>query len=288
MDGAYDLVTNGGDDLVVSVHKDGFLQAQRTMNVPWQDYVSVPEMVLLKPDPVGTPIDLAAAGMQVARGSVAVDASGTRRATLIFQPGTQATVAIDVGTAVLPMLTVHLTELTVGPTGPAAMTGSLPPTSAYTYAVEITVDEAPGRSVELSRPALLYVENFLGFAPGTGMPVGAYDPAVGTWRGVPNGIVLKIVSITSGAADLDIDGDGSADGAAALASLGVTDAERQTLATLYPAGQVLWRSPVPHFSSYDCNRPLRLPRDARFPGLRDPRAPGGDGVDDGCNADGAI
>ncbi len=282
------MVANGGDDLVVSIRKDGFLTAQRTVNVPWQDYVPVPDIVMLRPDPIATPIDLTTAGMQVARGSTITDASGSRRATLIFQPGTQATVTTDTGTEVLPRLTVHLTEFTEGPTGPAAMPGSLPPASAYTYALEITVDEAVGRSVELSQPALLYVENFLGFAPGTGMPVGAYDPARGAWSGIPNGIVLKILSITGGAADIDADGDGVADGAVQLTGLGITDLERQTLATTYTAGQTLWRSPLPHFSSFDCNRPFRLPGDARFPGLRDPRAPGGDGVDDGCHAGGSI
>jgi len=288
MDGGYDLVVNGGGDLVVVVHKDGFLPAQRTIEVPWQDYVPVPALVLIQPDSAATSIDLARAGMQVARGSTVSDASGTRRATLIFQPGTQATVATDSGTAVLPALTVRLTEFTEGPTGPAAMPGSLPPTSAYTYAVEITVDEAFGRSVELSQPALLYVENFLGFAVGTGMPVGAYDPGHGEWTGLPNGVVLELLSITGGFADLDTDGDGAADSAAQLASLGVTDLERQTLAGTYAAGQTLWRSSVPHFSSYDCNRPLRLPPGARLPGVRDPRAPGGEAVDDGCEGSGSI
>src|SRR5215510_8061056 len=114
------------------------------------------------------------------------------------------------------------------------------------------------------------------------MPVGTCDRDQGAWRGVPNGRVLKILSITGGTADLDTDGDGAADSPETLAALGVTDQERQTLATLYSAGQTLWRSPVPHFSLVDCNRPLRLPPDARFPNLRDPRAPDGQAVDDGC------
>jgi RHS repeat-associated protein len=287
-DGAYDLVTNGGGQLIVTIRKDGFLQTQRTVDVPWQDYVGVPDVVLIRPDPAATTIDLSQPGMLIARGSAVQDSAGSRRATLIFSPGTQATVETDIGTRVLGQLTIHLTEFTVGPTGPAAMPGSLPATSAYTYAVDIKVDEAMGRSVELSQPALLYVENFLGFATGTGMPVGAYDPARGVWSGIPNGIVLKILSVASGVAEIDADGDGAADTEAQLAVLGITVLERRTLAATYVAGEVLWRSPVPHFTSFDCNRPLRLPRDARFPGLRDPRAPGGEGVDDGCDADGSI
>jgi YD repeat-containing protein len=287
-DGAYDLVANGGGALVVEVRKDGFLTAQRTIDVPWQDYVLVPAIVMLQPDPAATPIDLTAAGMQVARGSTVTDASGTRRATLLFAPGTQATITDGAATTTLSTLTVHLTEFTNGPTGPAAMPGSLPPTSAYTYAVEITVDEAAGRAVQLNQPAFLYVENFLGFAPGTGIPVGAYDPDRGQWSGLPNGIILKLLGVTSGLADIDSDGDGAADSAATLAALGVSDQERQTLAGLYTAGTALWRSPIPHFSSFDCNRPFRLPGDARRPRLRDPNNPDGDDVDDNCDAGGSI
>src|SRR6185436_6167253 len=158
----------------------------------WQDYVPIPEVVLVRIDPLATPVALGGTAIEVVRGGTESDASGTRRATLLFAPGTIATVATDTGSEQLSTLTVHLTELTVGPTGPAAMPGSLPPTSAYTYALEVTVDEANGSPVELSQPALLYVENFLGFAPGTGMPVGTYDRDQGAWRGVPNGRVLKI------------------------------------------------------------------------------------------------
>ena len=39
----------------------------------------------------------------------------------------------------------------------------------------------------------------------------------------------------------------------ALAALGITTAERQTLATLYAAGTELWRVPHTHFSPYDFN-----------------------------------
>lgn len=287
-DGAYDLVANGGGDLIVVVRKPGYLEAQRTITAPWQDYVALPEIVLLQPDPAATSVDLTGPGMKVARGSVVTDASGTRRATLLFAPGTQATMAGDSGTHLLPTLTVHLTEFTVGPGGPQAMPGSLPPTSAYTYALEVTVDEAAGRTVELSQPAFLYVENFLGFAPGTGMPVGTYDRTQSKWVGHPNGIVLKILTTADGLATVDSDGDGIADDAATLAALALTDEERRSLATLYTAGQVLWRSPVPHFSTIDCNEPWNLPADARFPGLRPPRGSGSEAVDDGCKSHGSI
>jgi hypothetical protein len=169
VDGGYDLVSNGGQSLVVDIRKDGFLPSQRTVEVPWQDYVPVPDLVLLAPDPNVTTVQLTTPGMKIARGSEITDASGTRRATLLFRPETQATIPTDNGTETLSTLTLRLTELTEMP---EAMPGSLPPTSAYTYAVDVNVEEAHGRTVQLSHPAFLYVENFLGFAPGTGMPVG--------------------------------------------------------------------------------------------------------------------
>ena len=65
----------------------------------------------------------------------ATDADGTRQATLLFTAGTQATSG-DTGQP-LSSLMVHLTEYTVGEMGPQAMPAELPPTSAYTYAVEL-------------------------------------------------------------------------------------------------------------------------------------------------------
>ena len=42
----------------------------------------------------------------------------------------------------LDILAVRATEYSVGTSGPAAMPGELPPSSAYTYAVELSVDQA--------------------------------------------------------------------------------------------------------------------------------------------------
>ena len=71
-----------------------------------------------------------------------------------------------------------------------------------------------------------------------------------------------MVAVTGGLADLDIDVDGAAVHAGALAALGITDAEREKLATLYTPGQSLWRVPITHFSPFDCNWPFGPPEDA--------------------------
>src|SRR5206468_4607915 len=97
------------------------------------------------------------------------------------------------------------------------------------------------------------VENYLGFAVGTIVPDGYYDRKSGVWVPSDNGVVLRILSITNGTADIDLTGDGSPESAAALTAAGIDAAEQQKLATLYGAGQTMWRFPVTHFSPFDGN-----------------------------------
>ncbi len=94
------------------------------------------------------------------------------------------------------------------------------------------------------------MEDFLGLPVGTSVPSGYYAPSQGSWLASGNGIILKIISVTASAADVDVTGDGVADTGAALASLGISDLERQTLATVYTVGQTLWRTPMGHFTSF--------------------------------------
>ena len=57
----------------------------------------------------------------------------------------------------IPGLNVRATEYTVGGTGPKAMPALLPPLSAYTYAVEFSVDEAQAAgatTVQFSQPVV--------------------------------------------------------------------------------------------------------------------------------------
>ena len=139
------------------------------------------------------------------------------------------------------------------------MPALLPPSSAYTYAVQVTVDEAEATvgtaRIELTSPATFYVEDFLGFGPGVAVPVGMYDAASSRWVGVADGVVLRVLAGTGGLADVDTDGDGDADDAATRASLDITDDERGVLASMYAPGTVLQRARLPHFSSADLNSP---------------------------------
>ncbi len=268
-DGMFDMAVNGGARLTVHYERPGLLPARRSVDVPWQDSVWLPDVVLIARDPQVTTVDLTAAvPMQVAQGSVASDADGTRRATLLFPQGTQAhMVRADGATQPLTRLSVRATEYTVGTNGPRAMPAELPPTSGFTYAVELSVDEAAAaRQVVFSQPIPLYVENFLGFPVGGIVPAGFYDRSVNAWVPSDNGRVVQVVAIVDGRAEVDTDGDGLPD-----TGLGITDAERGQLAALYPPGQSLWRVPIPHFSPWDCNWPFGPPDDATGSGQPDPK-----------------
>jgi RHS repeat-associated protein len=254
-DGMYDMVVNGGGPLILNYVKAGRLAAQRTVNVPWQDWLVVDDLVIVERDPVGSVIDSSLNTYQAHLATPVTDGDGARRATLLFPPGTTAT---PLEGAPLGQFTVRATEYTVGPLGPKAMPAILPPTSAYTYAVELSLDGVDG-TVNFSQPVQYYLENFLGFPVGTHVPTGYYDPAKAAWIAIPDGRVVKIVAETSGVAEVDTDGDGIADNA------GLSEAERTLLASLYEPDAELWRVELSHFSWVDMNFAYGLSSGAEKP-----------------------
>jgi RHS repeat-associated protein len=244
-DGTFDMVVNGGGPLLVDFAKSTYLPVQRTANVPWHDFAVLDSIVMLQLDPQVTTVNLASQTIQVAQGTLQQDADGQRQATVLVEPGTQATMVMADGTRQpLTTMSLRLTEFTTGPTGQAAMPGTLPPSSMYTYAFQITADEAiaaGATSIELNKPTPVYVQNFLQFPAGTIVPVGALDVTKGAWVAQDNGKVIKVLNIDGGVAAVDANGDGVADSDSALTAMGLDLAERQTLAATYQPGVSLWR-----------------------------------------------
>ncbi len=277
-DGMFDLAVNGGMSLTVQYEKAGFLPVQRQASVPWQEFVLLPEIVMVGVDPLVTPVAFGAGSpVQVHQGSLQSDVDGTRRSALIFPPDTSARLVLPNGTVqAVNSLNIRATEYTVGTNGPAAMPAVLPPSSAYTYCVEFSADEAlvAGATIEFDRPVVTYVENFLGFPVGGIVPAGYYDRQQGVWVPSLNGRVIQVLGTAGGVADVDTNGDGAAD-----TLEGITDLERQRLATLYAAGQTLWRVPVTHFTPWDYNWPYAPPTDATPPNQPAPKTE--DLIDDG-------
>lgn len=255
IDGLFDMAVNGGGSLTVNYTKSGYLPVQRQIDVPWQDFTYTPDIVMIALDNEVTSINLASPSIQVARGSEMTDSDGTRRATLLFRPGTAAELVLPDGSSqALTTLTVRATEYTVGENGPMAMPAAMPADVGYTYAVELSVDEAQGtgaKRVNFNQPIPFYVDNFLGFPIGGAVPLGYYDSDRAVWVPYENGRVIKILAIHNGMAELDTDGDNVVDNDT---TLGITDDERSQLAILYPlAGKSLWRMQLTHFSTWDAN-----------------------------------
>ncbi|MDA8178745.1 MAG: PASTA domain-containing protein [Deltaproteobacteria bacterium] len=263
-DGIFDMAVNGGGPMTVDYKRGGYLSAQRQANVPWQGYVVIPDVVMVSFDNQVTAVDLSSpAPMQVARGNVVTDSDGTRQATLLVPQGTQVTMTLpDGSTRPLTAMHIRATEYTVGANGPNAMPAPLPPTTGYTYCVELSVDEAVAAGatqVSFNKTLVNYVENFIGFPVGALVPSGYYDRKKGVWVPSADGRVVKVLGVTAGLADLDVDGNGTPDNAATLASLGITDAERAQIAALYVPGTSLWRVQVTHFTPWDYNHPVGPP-----------------------------
>ena len=92
-DGMFDLAVNGGGLLTVDYQRQGYLSAQRPIDVPWQDFAFVDDAMLVRLDSQATVIDFQQPA-EVARGSVVTDQDGTRQPTLIFRQGTTATLVM--------------------------------------------------------------------------------------------------------------------------------------------------------------------------------------------------
>lgn len=270
-DGMFDLVVNGGGDLTVKYEKQGFISVQREEKVDWQQFCPLKDVVLIPYDGNVSFVDLnSPAPIQVAESGVITDADGTRRSRLFFKQGTTAVMTLpDNSTQNLTEMHIRSTEFTVGANGAETMPGVLPPTSAYTYASEYSVDEAVAlnaKDITFSQPVIQYNENFLNFPVGIDVPSGSYNEETATWIPSANGRVVKILSVANNAANLDVDGSGNPADDTQYAALGINLAERQQIAATYAINQTLWRVPVVHFTSWDSNWGFGPPDDATPPG----------------------
>lgn len=289
-DGQVYLALNGGQTYTLNYAKDGFLPVQRQVTAPWQQWEIADDVVLVHADDQSTQVDFSQAlsADVVHQADPVTDSDGTRQATVVLPEGTEATMNMpDGSTQPLGQATIRATEFTVGQTGTDAMPATLPTTSAYTYAAEYSIDEAMAagaESVEFSQPVLAYERNFLDFPVGVSVPVGYYNRSTGVWEPSPDGRVVKILSTSGGTAQIDVMGDGTAATATQLDGLKITQDELAQLATLYDAGDEIWRVQLRHFSPFDFNWSVRLPSDADGPTLNDLSGP----TDDGCSASGSV
>ncbi|MBK7575333.1 MAG: hypothetical protein IPI26_08790 [Elusimicrobia bacterium] len=266
-DGGYDLAVNGGSLLTLTLAKEGFLPVQRKVQANWRDWSVVEDAVMIPVDGAVTTVFFGTPESSIAQGSAVTDGRGTRRAALYFPPNVGAFVnQFPLPPQPMMELNIRATEYTVGDNGPAAMPGELPPTTGYTYAAELSADEAGTSNVEFTQPVYVYVDNFLNFPIGETVPSGYYDREKGAWVASDNGRIVKVLGVTGGLADLDVDGSGAPADEAKRTALDVTDDERRRLGETYAAGRSLWRVPIKHMTPYDFNWPVVPPPGAEAPG----------------------
>lgn len=257
-DGRFDMVVNGGGALTLHYTSPGFLESQRRVDARWNERAFAAPVALLPYDTKVTQLDLRNDPAPVAESSVSTDADGSRSALLIFKPNTRASMILADGSRQpLDVMSVRITEHTVGEAGPAAMPGELPPSSAYTYAASLTADEAEAvgaRRVEFDQQLSFYVDNFLDFKVGEGVPIGYYSFERGRWEAEPNGVVIKVLGLDQGGqALIDADGDGLPEDGPALDALGFDAVELSELGKRRSVGATLWRTRIDHFTPYDTN-----------------------------------
>lgn len=270
-DGDWDLVVNGGQSFTINFKKEGYLPVQRKVDANWQAYGYLPNVVMIPLDTKVSFIDLTDQSQEYQRhqSSEYEDADGKRKTTVLFPKGLQATLVMPDGSEeAIQRLNVRATEYTVGENGPQAMPGDLPPASAYTFATELSIDQAiavGAKTVKFDRPVPFYVDNFLDFPSGSIVPVGFYDSSLAAWVPQDDGLVIKVLGLDSGKAQIDVNGGGVPATQLELTELGITEAELIEITELYAINKSFWRVTVTHFSPWDCNWPYEPPSEESQP-----------------------
>lgn len=258
-DGTFDMAVSGGSALTLRFVKSGFLESQRSLDVPIQDIAVLDTVAMVGNSTRTTAVDASTAKVIVGR--FESDANGDRRLAMMFAPATQCSVTVGSTTNVFTQFHVRMKEYTVGGGGQVAMPSTLPPSSAYTYCIDYGLTEAdametlggPHADIRFNKPVVTYTKEFLGIPVGRIMPSGRYDPNLGVWKASEDGRVVRFLNAAGGYANLDIDGDGQAESLAQYAAYGVDSTERAELTQVFAPGDSLWRVRLSHFCGVDFN-----------------------------------
>ena len=269
-DGTFDLVVNGGGAIVIQAIAADALPIHRTIQVAQHSYASVGDLIQLPRNaPIGS-LDLSAESeAQLLEAPPTSDKDGKRQLALTIPKGTSAKAIMPDGTEVpISGGALRVTEFTVGDRGPDSMPASIPPTSGYTYAVELSLDEAESKGasdVKFDKSLHAYVDNFLNFPVGSKVPAGYYDRKKGGWTASNDGLVISILDIKEELAVLDVAGNKKPADQNTLNKLNISPDELKQIATNKKIGQTFWRIPVKHFSAWDFNWPYGPPDGAKPP-----------------------
>ncbi|MBN2517165.1 MAG: hypothetical protein JXC33_14170, partial [Deltaproteobacteria bacterium] len=187
-DGRFSIPVEGGATMTVNYQKQGLLTSQRAVYVPWNNIAITETIKMIDEDPKATTVTFDGNPETVVthRSTEVSDEFGSRSCTMVFKGDNKAYLVDKDGNDVygLTTITTRATEYTT----PESMSAILPPTSAYTYCAELSVDGAP--RVRFEKPVVTWVNNFLSFDVGMVVPVGYYDRDRGVWVPADNGVVV--------------------------------------------------------------------------------------------------
>jgi hypothetical protein len=244
-DGLYALAVAAGRH-TLELRASAFIPLQRLVTAPARNFAYLPDTAVLRRDEKATTLSMGAGGFHTA--TPQEDQDGKRTTSVFVPPGINASLRFaDGGVQATSTLTLRATEATVGPAGQESMPATLPAATAYTFAADVSADEAiaAGASgLNFSGPVAVYADNFLRFPVGAPIPLGIYNEAKGIWESVANAAVIAVTANGG----VDYTGDGVED-----ADFPLLTGEREALAAHFVEGTQLVRSLTTHFSTFDTN-----------------------------------
>ena len=262
--GRFSIPVEGGATMTLVYHKEGLITTHRKVYVPWNDIAIVETFQMIVEDPESTTMTFDGNPDTVVthQSTEVTDEFGSRSCSMVFTGDNRAYLVDEDGNDAqeLTAITTRATEYTTLNSMPAV----LPPTSAYTYCAELSVNGA--QRVRFEKPVIIWVDNFLGFDVGMIVPVGYYDRDKGVWVPSDNGVVVKLLDTDSdGIVDaLDADGDDQPDDLNGDGSFG-DEVTGLNDAGTYQPDSTCWRVAVTHFTPWDCNWPYGPLSDAIHP-----------------------
>ena len=262
--GRFSIPVQGGSVMTMVFQKENHITVQRKIDVPWKDIAVLEPFKMITEDTASTAVafDGSSSTVITHESTTVTDEFGSRSCSLVFRGDNHAYAVDDDGNEMFELETINVraTEFTTQD----AMPAQLPPNSAYTYCVELSVDGI--KNVVFEDPVVAWVDNFLGFDVGEVVPVGYYDRIGSVWVPHDNGMVVQLLDEDGdGRVDaLDADGDDLPDD---LNQNGTYDDEVTGLddRSRYLPGATFWRVRVSHFTPWDCNWPIGPPSDAESP-----------------------
>lgn len=257
-EGRFALPVEGGTTYTLVYEHPSYISSQRQIIVPTNSIpvAELVQLVMLDSKSTTVTFDNNPETIVTHTSTLITDSFGSRSTTMVFKGDNPAWEVDKQGQRIrkLDTIVTRATEFTA----PETMPSVLPPSVAFTYCADLTVDGAA--RVEFDQPVAIWVDNFLSFPVGTTVPIGYYDRDKGSWKPADNGMVVQLLDTNEdGIVDaLDATGDGERDD---LDGDGNYEDEVTGLGNSfrYKAGDTFWRGEVAHFTPWDLNWPQNLP-----------------------------